>query len=122
MEDHKHILEILSNYIEDDPDDMVNFYDDAMGLIRGAAADKNIEFDGYFRERWEMSADTIFEFDEEYFEDEDQRDLYVFLAALVDEDIFAYLHYVWHHVFHEELTEDIIEIRILELKEKGVSF
>ncbi|MCE4064376.1 hypothetical protein LXM63_04665 [Chryseobacterium gleum] len=122
MDDHKYILEILANYIEDDPDDLVNFYDDAMGLIRGAAADKNIEFDGYFRERWEISADTIFEFDEEYFEDEDRRDLYVFLSALVDEDIFNYLHYVWHHVFYEELTEDIIERRILELKEKGVSF
>ena len=122
MEDHKHILENLANYIEDDPDDLVNFYDDGMGLIRGAAADKNIEFDGYFRERWEMSADTIFEFDEEYFEDEDRRDLYVFLSALVDEEIFAYLHYVWHHVFHQELTEDIVETKILELKEKGVAF
>ncbi|KAA2223066.1 hypothetical protein [Chryseobacterium sediminis] len=122
MEDHKHIFQLLANYIEEDPNDMVNFYDDAMNLIRGAAADKNIEFDGYFRERWEISADTIFEFDEDYFEDEDRRDLYVFLSALVDEDIFNYLHYVWHHVFHQELTEDILERRILELKEKGVTF
>ena len=122
MEDHKHIFQLLSNYIEDDPDNMVGFYDDAMNLIRGAAADKNIEFDGYFKERWEISADTIIDFDEDYFEDEDRRDLYVFLSALVDEEIFAYLHYVWHHVFHQELTEDIVERRILELKEKGASF
>jgi hypothetical protein len=85
----------------------------------GAAADKNIEFDSYFRERWEISASTIFDFDEDYFEDKDRRDLYVFLSALVDKEIFAYLHYVWHIVFYEELSEEIIETRIRELKEKG---
>lgn len=122
METNDSVFHILANYIEANPNDMVNFYDDAMNLIRGAAADKNIEFDGYFREKWEISADTIFEFDEDYFEDEDRRDLYVFLSALVDEEIFSYLHYVWHHVFHEELTKEIIENRIQELKEKGVRF
>ncbi|MFP7656066.1 hypothetical protein [Chryseobacterium proteolyticum] len=122
MNTYDSVFQLLANYIEEDPDDLVNFYDDAMNLIRGAAADKNIEFDGYFRTRWEISADTIFEFDEEYFEDEDRRDLYVFLAALVDEDIFSYLHYMWQFVFHQELTEEIIETRIHELKEKGVTF
>ncbi|MGH1520516.1 hypothetical protein [Chryseobacterium sp. JK1] len=122
MEDSKHIFQLLANYIEDDPENLDDFYDDAMNLIRGAAADKNIEFDGYFRERWEISADTIFEFDEDYFEDEDRRDLYVFLSALVDEEVFSYLHYVWHHVKNEELSKTIIENRIEELKEKGVRF
>lgn len=122
METNDSVFHILANYIEADPDDMVNFYDDAMNLIRGAAADKNIEFDGYFREKWEISADTIFEFDEDYFEDEDRRDLYVFLSGLVDEDIFGFLNYVWHHVFHDELSREIIETRIHELKEKGVTF
>ncbi|MEJ5105483.1 hypothetical protein [Chryseobacterium sp. MYb328] len=122
MEDSKYIFQLLANYIEEDPEDLDNFYDDAMNLIRGAAADKNIEFDGYFCERWEISADTIFEFDEDYFEDEDRRDLYVFLSTLVDEEIFEYLHYVWHHVHNEELTKETIEYRIEELKEKGVRF
>ncbi|WP_284464918.1 hypothetical protein [Chryseobacterium sp.] len=122
MEDSKHIFQLLGNYIEEDPEDLDSFYNDAMNLIRGAAADKNIEFDGYFRERWEISADTIFEFDEDYFEDEDRRDLYVFLSALVDEEIFNYLHYVWHHVFYKELSKEIIEQKIEELKEKGVRF
>ncbi|KFF24776.1 hypothetical protein [Chryseobacterium vrystaatense] len=122
MEDDKYIFQLLGNYIEEDPDDMENFYNDAMNLIRGAAADKNIEFDGYFRERWEISADTIFEFDEDYFENEDRRDLYVFLSALVDEEIFGYLHYVWHHVFHEDLKKAIVETKIFELKEKGIIF
>ena len=94
MEDHKHILEILSNYIKHDLSDLENFYDDGMNLIRGAAADKNLQFDVYFRECWEISADTIFEFDEDYFEDDDRRDRYVFLSALVDEEIF-YLHCVY---------------------------
>nr|WP_315026116.1 hypothetical protein [uncultured Chryseobacterium sp.] len=122
MEDSKHIFQLLGNYIEEDPDDLENFYDDAMNLIRGAAADKNISFDGYFRERWEISADTIFEFDEDYFEDPDRRDLYVFLSVLVDDEIFDYLDYVWHHVFHQELTKEIIELKIKELIEKGVRF
>lgn len=122
MEDNKHIFQLLGNYIEEDPDNLDDFYDDAMNLIRGAAADKNIEFDGYFRERWEISADTIFEFDEEYFEDQDRRDLYVFLSALVDEEIFGYIHYVLHHVYNEDLTKQIVEKKIEELKEKGVAF
>lgn len=122
MEDSKNIFQLLGNYIEEDPNDMEDFYNDAMNLIRGAAADKNIEFDGYFRERWEISADTVFEFDEDYFEDEDRRDLYVFLSALIDEDVFAYLHYVWHHVYQVDLTEEIIHENIKKLKEKGVKF
>ncbi|MCQ9638583.1 hypothetical protein MP478_04210 [Chryseobacterium sp. WG14] len=122
MEDHRYIFQLLANYIEEDPDDLENFYDDAMNLIRGTAADKNIEFDGYFRKRWEISADTIFEFDEDYFEDPGRRDLYVFLSALVDDEIFGYLEYVWHHVFGEELSQIIIEYKISELKEKGVKF
>ncbi|MGU3376823.1 hypothetical protein [Chryseobacterium sp. M5A1_1a] len=122
MEDHKHILELLANYIEEDPEDLDSFYEDAMNLIRGAAADKNIEFNDYFRTRWEIAADTIFEFDEDYFEDEDRRDLYVCLSALVDEEIFNYLHYVWHHVYNEELTKEIVEKKIRKLKEKGVRF
>lgn len=122
MEDRKHIFQLLANYIEEDPEDLDNFYDDSMNLIRGVAADKNIEFNGYFRERWEISADTIFEFDEDYFEDQDRRNLYVFLSALVDREIFEYLHYVWHHVHDEELTGVIIENRIEQLKEKGVRF
>lgn len=122
MEDDKHVFQLLGNYIEEDPDDMQNFYEDSMNLIRGAAADKNIEFDGYFRERWEISADTIFEFDEEYFEDVDRRDLYVLLSALVDKDIFDYLDYVWHHVYNVKLSEEIITEKIDKLKEKGIKF
>lgn len=78
--------------------------------------------DGYFRKRWKISADTIFEFDEDYFEDKDRRDLYVFLSALVDKNIFEYLNYIWHHIYHEDLSMEIINTRIYKLKEKGVKF
>ncbi|SHH68494.1 hypothetical protein SAMN05421866_3470 [Chryseobacterium oranimense] len=118
----ENILEILSNYLEADPEDLECFYDDSMELIRGAATHKNIEFDGYFRERWEISADTVFEFDEEYFENKDRRDLYVFLSALVDKDIYSYLEYAWPFTQNEKLTEVIIKDKIQQLKEKGVRF
>ena len=64
---------------------------DCMDLLHGFAQEKGIEFDGYFQERWEVAADTIVNFDEDYFENRDRKNLYVFLSALYDDEVFDYL-------------------------------
>ncbi len=115
--------ECFSHILGDIGDKEANIYDDSMDLIRSCADEKNIEFDGYFSERWAESADTIINFDEEYFEDPDRRDLYVFLSAMVDEEIFAFLKKVFKLFDSNPITKEIIQEKIEYLtKVKGVRF
>lgn len=104
---------------EEDPEE---FFEASIGLIQYEAVQKGIEFDGYFRTKWEIEADHPMTFDEEYFENENRSELYVYLAALVDKDTFDYLHYVWSLVKNEELTENVLHREIYLLKEQGVTF
>lgn len=113
---------LLGEYLIDSAINLQEFYDDAMELIRGAADEKEIEFDEYYRKRWENSADTILSFDEMYFSDPDKRDLYVYLSAQVDEDIFSYLDYVWSNFYHKKLTVEILKTKVKELIQKGTKF
>ena len=111
----------LLGHIMENPDDRM--YDDAMQVIRSFGIEKEIEFDGYFKQRWEDSANTIINFDEDYFDDDDRTELYVLLCALVDEDIFQSLHYTYHVLLVQDLTKEMIQQKIDFLtKEKGVRF
>ena len=116
-----HILEDFGGNKED-------VHRDAMELIRDAAMQKNIEFDGYFTEGWKESADTIVNFDEDYFDDPDKRDLYVYLSAMVDDEIFGFVNQ-YHRAIEQsgfdrvDLTKEELQKRIDHLtKEKGVRF
>lgn len=98
-------------------------YNDSMNILRSCANEKKIEFDGYFQSRWEDSANTIINFDEDYFDDEDRRDLYVFLSALVDEEIFLNLKKIIRFTQQIEITKEFLNEKILFLtKTKGVKF
>lgn len=98
------------------------FYEAAIALIQYFAVEKNIEFDGYFRTKWEIAADHPMTFDEEYFENEERSELYVYLAAEADKEIFDSLK-VAYDLYHEEkLTRDILHKEIYLLKESGVDF
>lgn len=66
-----------------------------MVLIPSCAIEKDIEFDGYFKQRWKDSADTIINLDEEYFNDPDRTELYVYLSTMVDEQNFSFLNQVY---------------------------
>ena len=103
-------------------EDNENVYNQTMDLIRTCADEKGIEFDGYFNQRWIDSADTIINFDEEYFENQDRRDLYVFLSALVDEEIFSFLNYLFLAVRKSPVSKEEIHIEIEKVKSKGVKF
>lgn len=106
--------------LEDPADDQ---YPESMDLIRSCAVEKNIEFDGYFHQRWKESADTIINFDEEYFDDPDKIELYVFLSASVDEEIFEFLQVVYQNIFKLDLTREMILEKIEFLtKEKRIRF
>lgn len=113
---------LLGEYLIDSANNLEEFYNDAMELIRGTADEKEIEFDEYFRTRWKDSADTIVSFNELYFSDTDRRDLYVFLSAQVDDDIFEYLSYVWNIVNKENITPEILKDQVQKLINKGIRF
>lgn len=97
-------------------------FENAIGLLQYAAVQKNIEFDGYFRTKWEIEAEHPMTFDNEYFEDENRSELYVYLAAEADHEIYECLEYVYNLTHDEKLSKNILHKEIYELKEKGVSF
>ena len=77
------ILELFKEYWANEPLEVTSYLNDCMDLLHGFAQEKGIEFDGYFQERWEVAADTIVNFDEDYFENRDRKNLYVlrYMAA-----------------------------------------
>ena len=115
------LFDISFGHILEDPND--DIYAESMDLIRSCADEKGIEFDGYFKQRWKDSADTIVSFDEEYFDDPDRIELYVFLSAMVDEEIFSFLNQVYFFYEHKNITKEIVQDKIEFLtKIKGVRF
>ena len=98
-------------------------YEEAMRLLRSCADEKDIEFDGYFNQRWIDSADNIINFDEEYFDDLKRIELYVYLSAAVDREIYFFLEHLHDELFNAELTPQLVKDKIEYLtKEKGVRF
>ncbi|WP_288435390.1 hypothetical protein [uncultured Chryseobacterium sp.] len=113
---------LLGEYLVDDGFGSKEFYNDAMELIRSEAIERDIQFDGYFRMKWEIEAENVMSFDSEYFEDVQRRDLYVFLSGLVNQDIYEFLEYIWPSIFDEDISENNLHREIYKLKEKGVTF
>lgn len=116
------VFAILANLAMGAPEDINDFYESSMGIIHFEAVERKIEFDGYFQKKWEIEAENVMSFNQEYFEDKDRGNLYVFLSASVNKDIFDLLHYVWSLVKNEELTANVLHREIYLLKEKGVRF
>jgi hypothetical protein len=102
--------------------DMDEFYNNAIGLTQYEAVQKNIEFDGFFREKFEIAAEHPLSFDEEYFENEERSELYVFLSAIVDPEIFEAVNFIWLTVRGQIVSEDILQQEIEKLKKEGVKF
>ncbi|WP_262711398.1 hypothetical protein [Chryseobacterium mulctrae] len=84
--------QVIMNITMDMAEDPEGVYNDVMELIREEAIEKKIEYDGYYRIKWEEEAENVMTFDKEYFENKERRDLYVFKAALDDKEIFQLLH------------------------------
>lgn len=83
--------------------------------------DKKIQFDAYYRRLWGICPTTVFNFELDFFKDQKKRDLYLFLAALSDCEIFEDLKSVWKKDQHEELSGQVLHREIFSLQEKGVS-
>lgn len=97
-------------------------YEDMITFIQYQANEKKIEFDGFFRTKWEIEAEHPMTFNDEYFENEERSELFVYLAAEKDNDVFSWLEYAWNITHDEKLTENVLHQEIYLLKEKGVTF
>ena len=112
------ILKDLALRIEEEPD----IYETMIGFIQYQANQKGIEFNGFFRSKWEIEADHPMTFDDQYFEDENRSELYVYLSAEIDDQVFEWLKYAWNVTHDEIFTKEILHREIYFLKEQGITF
>lgn len=107
---------------QDDPEDLHRYWEDAIGLIHTEAVEKGIEFDGYFQSKWADAADTITQFNEAYFADENRRKLYVYLSAIADDEIYSYLKDAYNVVGETEPSKETLKIWSDQIILNGSSF
>ena len=112
----------FTEYFHNDPENLDGYFEDAYSLIVVEADRKGIEFDGYFKERWQQSANSIIHFDQEYFDDFKRKKLYVYLSSLYDEKIYSYLCDAYNVASQEAPTKEEMEKRIQKLISEGVNF
>lgn len=119
-------IDIFTEYLVNEPTDIKGYFDDCISFIVGEANRKNIEFDGYFQQRWEDMADTIIHFDNEYFDNMDRKKLYVYLSCLVDDEIYGYLNDAYNVAFNISKlptpTKDELQNEINLLIANGTKF
>ena len=61
-------------------------------------------------------------FDEDYFENRDRKNLYVFLSALYDDEVFDYLQSAYAIAKLEAPTKQWVKLQVDGLIAKGVRF
>jgi hypothetical protein len=115
------ILQILHRNAKD-IEGLLELYENGIGVIQYFAVEKKIEFDGYFLRKWEIEAEHPMSFNEEYFENENRNELFIFLAAEADIEIYECLEYLYSHTHAESLSKHLLYKKIYELREQGVKF
>lgn len=94
----------------------------SLELLRYVAVQKNIEFDGYFRTKWEIEEDHPMTFGEKYFENENRSELYVYLAADANKEIYKCLEYVYNLTHKLKFSKRVLYQEIQTLKNRGITF
>ena len=94
----------------------------ALRILQYAAVQKNIEFDGYFRTKWEIEEDHPMTFGDEYFENENRSELYVYLAADTNEEIYEGLEFAYNLTHQQKLSKELLHQEINSLREQGITF
>ncbi len=114
--------DIFIDYLIDDPIDKETYFNDVISFIHGEAQRKGHEFDDYFQTKWEESADTISQFNEFYFDDLNRKKLYVYLSAMIDDEIFGYLNDGQEVAGSEKFTKESLKNEIDFLIKTGTKF
>lgn len=91
-----------------------------IGFIQYQVNAKGIEFDGYFRTKWEFEAEHPLTFDAKYFENQKRCELYIYLAALSDKEVYSWVEYAFNLTHQETLTENVLHREIYNIQETGI--
>ena len=106
----------------DDPGNLETYFNDCFSFIVGEADSRGIEFEGYFKSKWEDSANTIYEFDDEYFDNIDRKKLFVYSSCLYNQDIFNILKDAYEVVEINPPNEHEIREEVKKLLDAGIDF
>lgn len=106
--------------VSESEDDMGYLYR-CFGVIQNHAAEKGLEFDGYFNSNFAQALVTPVSFEEDYFNDQDRVNLYVFKCAEIDGEVFELLKGVYALISYDLSSKDL-EREIFMLEESGVKF
>lgn len=121
MNRNSETFRVLQQMVEDGGNSS-ELYRDMIRFIQEKASDKNIEFDGFFKSKWKSEADFPVTFDSDYFDNAERSALFVYLAALSDEEVYSWVKYAYDETHIEKLSENILHREIYYLKEKGIKF
>lgn len=118
----ENVLKLLSD-IRCESDNPLYYFDQSMNIFRMLGIEKGIEIEEYYQTKFlkEAKKHPVF-FDDEYFQNKDRRNLYVYHCALLDTEIFSYLNLFWSYHSGEELNENVLHREIFFLEEKGIRF
>jgi hypothetical protein len=106
----------------DDPNNLNSYFEDCYSFIVGEADKRGIEFEGYLKTKWIDSSDTIYDFNDDYFDNIERKKLYVYLSSLYNSEIYSILIDAYEVVEQLPPTEEDIKLRIKNLIDSGVDF
>lgn len=95
-------------------------YNNTIAFLHQKINDKNIYFSPAFKEKWDISNDNPMIFDDAYFEAGFSDELFVFYAAVADNEVFSWLEHAYNYTHNDKLSSDNIAIKIESLLDSGV--
>lgn len=110
----------FTHTIETEADDVEVMFNEGMDLLRDCTNSKGIEFEGYLVAKMDDGKFKVHEFDEEFLEDNSRRNLFNYLSAKQDAEVFEKLSYIWHICRGHHLTPDMLDQEIEKLHEQGI--
>lgn len=114
--------DLFVDYFTNEPGNVQQYLNDCISLLVGEGNDRVIEFDGYFQERYEAEAENPVDFDEDYFDQDDRKKLYVYLCGQVDDEMLTMLQDAYKVAGLEAPTKEDLKQMSDALIRRGVRF
>lgn len=116
------------NFVEEDgtfdsPYSREAVFNGASWILQEYAESKKIEYVGYFRTKFEKNREFSQIGSHPYLDlMKEKRNLYVFMSAQDDQDVFVCLKYVYDKTHDEGLTPEVLKKEIFEVNQWGIIF
>lgn len=98
-------------------------FNNASWILQEFAEEKKMEYVGYFRTKYEKNAEFLRIQTHPFLDSQtEKRNLYVFMSAQDDQEIFECLEYVYNITHDEALNENVLKKEILNINRWGIIF